>query len=140
MIIIGFKVSGGKMPMIGAQKDSWILTMTPKYKRLRLVFSQTSEDPSFMSVHFLTIHRATFGSGIRGCIGWRFVMTEMRTLLIEFIGRFEYAPVPGKDDIIPATQNIIYPMLKGDEGHNQLPPLVSPAPESYCNKEQLMIR
>ncbi|KIJ34130.1 hypothetical protein M422DRAFT_35204 [Sphaerobolus stellatus SS14] len=73
---------------------------------------------------------ATFGSGMRSCIGLDFRMTEMQALLIEFVDKFEYAPVPGKDDIIAAPQNVISPMLKSDQGHNQLPLLVSLAPDS----------
>jgi len=75
----------------------------------------------------VTSNLGTFAGGVRGCIGWRFALTEMQTLLIELIDKFEYEPAPGNPEIIPATPHIISPMVKGKEGRSQLPLLISPA-------------
>ncbi|KIJ34127.1 hypothetical protein M422DRAFT_263776 [Sphaerobolus stellatus SS14] len=134
--------TGETITSIPVSKGQVIYASIANYNRLKSVWGEDADEwrpERFLDSDYskkqktglgVVANIATFGTGLRSCIGWRFAMTEMQTLLIEFIDMFEYAPVPGKDDIIPATQTIISPMLKGDEGHNQLPLLISPAPDS----------
>ncbi|KAF8507409.1 PAH-inducible cytochrome P450 monooxygenase PC-PAH 1 [Gautieria morchelliformis] len=64
---------------------------------------------------------ATFSSGIRNCIGWRFALLEMQTMLIEFLENFEFSPAPGNPEIIRSAAMVMNPMVKGQPGRAQLP-------------------
>ncbi|KAF8589322.1 cytochrome P450 [Ramaria rubella] len=68
---------------------------------------------------------ATFSSGSRGCIGWRFAMIEMQAILIELLENLEFSPVPGVE-IIRGPTGIMTPMVKGsDAQRTELPITVS---------------
>jgi len=56
---------------------------------------------------------ATFGSGVRSCIGWRFAILEMQAILIELLENFEFSPPPGNVEIIRGPAGIMTPMVKG---------------------------
>ncbi|KIJ49094.1 hypothetical protein M422DRAFT_28101 [Sphaerobolus stellatus SS14] len=56
---------------------------------------------------------ATFSSGVRSCIGWRFAVIEMQALLVEMLDNFEFAPPPGDVKIIKGPAMIITPMVEG---------------------------
>ncbi|KAF8507406.1 cytochrome P450 [Gautieria morchelliformis] len=64
---------------------------------------------------------ATFSSGIRNCIGWRFALLEMQTILIDFLENFEFSPAPGNPEIIRSATAVMSPMVKGQPGRAQLP-------------------
>ncbi|KAF8511968.1 PAH-inducible cytochrome P450 monooxygenase PC-PAH 1 [Gautieria morchelliformis] len=64
---------------------------------------------------------ATFGSGIRNCIGWRFALLEMQTILIDILENFEFSPPPGNPEIIRSATAVMSPMVKGKPGCAQLP-------------------
>ncbi|KIJ43530.1 hypothetical protein M422DRAFT_253106 [Sphaerobolus stellatus SS14] len=52
---------------------------------------------------------ATFSSGVRSCIGWRFAMIEMQAILIELVENFEWSPAPGVE-ILRAPAGLMSPM------------------------------
>ncbi|KIJ48680.1 hypothetical protein M422DRAFT_247541 [Sphaerobolus stellatus SS14] len=54
----------------------------------------------------------SFSSGLRGCIGWRFAVLEMQTILIELLENFEFAPSPANEEIILASAGMMTPMVK----------------------------
>lgn len=60
----------------------------------------------------VTANVATFSSGLRSCIGWRFAMIEMQTILIELLENFEFLPPPGNIEIIRAATGLMTPMVK----------------------------
>ncbi|KIJ26121.1 hypothetical protein M422DRAFT_272863 [Sphaerobolus stellatus SS14] len=65
---------------------------------------------------------ASFSSGVRGCIGWRFAVLEMQAMLIEMLENFEFAPPPGNVEIILGPAGIMTPMIKGaDKPKGELP-------------------
>ncbi|KIJ47478.1 hypothetical protein M422DRAFT_248896 [Sphaerobolus stellatus SS14] len=55
---------------------------------------------------------ATFSSGLRGCIGWRFAILEMQAILIEMLESFEFSPPPGNIEIILGPAGLMTPMVK----------------------------
>ncbi|KAF8589249.1 cytochrome P450 [Ramaria rubella] len=58
---------------------------------------------------------ATFSSGQRNCIGWRFALIEMQAILIELLESFEFSPPPGNIEILRGAAGIMTPMVKGSE-------------------------
>ncbi|KDQ64101.1 hypothetical protein JAAARDRAFT_201503 [Jaapia argillacea MUCL 33604] len=70
----------------------------------------------------------TFSSGIRSCIGWRFAMIEMQTLLVDLINNFEFSPTADSTKIIRLPAMVMVPMVEGkyNEGA-QMPLMVSVA-------------
>ncbi|KAL1691618.1 cytochrome P450 [Schizophyllum commune] len=73
----------------------------------------------------------TFGSGHRGCLGWRFAVLEMSAFIIELVDRFEFSVSP---DVIArvyrGAAGVAIPMMKGEpEKGVQLPLLVKLAPK-----------
>ncbi|KAF8589221.1 cytochrome P450 [Ramaria rubella] len=68
---------------------------------------------------------ATFSSGLRSCIGWRFAMIEMQAILIELLENLEFSPVPDVE-IIRGPTGLMTPMVKGSESQRtELPITVS---------------
>ncbi|GJJ11611.1 hypothetical protein Clacol_005846 [Clathrus columnatus] len=75
----------------------------------------------------LIANLATFSSGIRGCIGWRFSLLEMQAILIELLENFEFSPSPGNVEIIRGSTGVMAPMVKGStSGRTQLPITLTP--------------
>ncbi|GJJ11630.1 hypothetical protein Clacol_005866 [Clathrus columnatus] len=75
----------------------------------------------------LIANLATFSSGIRGCIGWRFSLLEMQAILIELLENFELSPSPGNVEIIRGSAGVMAPMVKGStNGRTQLPITLTP--------------
>ncbi|KIJ48669.1 hypothetical protein M422DRAFT_247528 [Sphaerobolus stellatus SS14] len=54
----------------------------------------------------------TFNSGLRRCIGWRFAVLKMQTILIELLENFEFVPSPANEEIILASAGMMTPMVK----------------------------
>ncbi|KIJ48697.1 hypothetical protein M422DRAFT_162335 [Sphaerobolus stellatus SS14] len=52
----------------------------------------------------------TFNSGLRSCIGWRFAVLEMQSIMIELLENFEFAPSPANEEIILASAGMMTPM------------------------------
>ncbi|KAF8512751.1 cytochrome P450, partial [Hysterangium stoloniferum] len=52
----------------------------------------------------------TFGGGVKSCIGWRFAVLEMQTILIEILESFEFLPPPGNIEIIRGAAGMMSPM------------------------------
>ncbi|KAF8580093.1 PAH-inducible cytochrome P450 monooxygenase PC-PAH 1 [Ramaria rubella] len=70
---------------------------------------------------------ATFSSGERNCIGWRFAVLEMQAILAELITNFEFSPPPGNVEIIRAPTNLMVPLVRGSETRNiELPLVITP--------------
>jgi len=69
---------------------------------------------------------ATFSSGVRNCIAWRFAMLEMQAVLIELLENFEFT-LPDDVDIIRVYGGTMTPMIAGqtDQG-TQMPLIVTP--------------
>ncbi|KAF8521630.1 cytochrome P450 [Hysterangium stoloniferum] len=66
---------------------------------------------------------ATFSSGVRSCIGWRFAMIEMQAILIEFLENFEFSVPPGNIEIIRGPTGLMTPMVKGSKSRKTELPL-----------------
>ncbi|KDQ64100.1 hypothetical protein JAAARDRAFT_64014 [Jaapia argillacea MUCL 33604] len=71
----------------------------------------------------------TFSSGLRSCIGWRFAMVEMQTLLVDLVNNFEFSLTDDSKKITRLPALVMVPMVedKYDEGA-QMPLMVSIAP------------
>ncbi|GJJ11625.1 hypothetical protein Clacol_005861 [Clathrus columnatus] len=91
-------------------------------------FLKEDHDGTHADVHLgLIANLATFSSGIRGCIGWRFSLLEMQTILIELLENFEFSPSPGNVEIIRGSTGVMAPMVKGStSGRTQLPITLTP--------------
>ncbi|KAF9078764.1 cytochrome P450 [Rhodocollybia butyracea] len=67
----------------------------------------------------------SFGSGVRGCIGWRFAVIEMQAILVGLLSQFEFQIPPAGLDIhaVPLkTMNV--PMVRGELDKGLQMPLV----------------
>ncbi|KAF8573948.1 cytochrome P450 [Ramaria rubella] len=70
---------------------------------------------------------ASFSSGERGCIGWRFALIEMHVILAELLENFEFSPPPGGVEILRVAATVMVPMVKGsDTGSVELPLTITP--------------
>ncbi|PBK86305.1 cytochrome P450 [Armillaria gallica] len=71
----------------------------------------------------------TFGGGIRGCIGWRFAVMEMQSVVTELLSNFEFNIPKGAPELQhgPVDPTFFIPIVPGkaDEGP-QVPLLVTP--------------
>ncbi|KIJ43513.1 hypothetical protein M422DRAFT_169834, partial [Sphaerobolus stellatus SS14] len=52
----------------------------------------------------------TFNSGERSCIGWRFALLEMQSMLCDLISNFKFSPPPGDVQIIRSESGLMMPM------------------------------
>ncbi|KAF8517110.1 cytochrome P450 [Gautieria morchelliformis] len=70
---------------------------------------------------------ATFSSGQRSCIGWRFALIEMQAILIELLENLEFSPPPGNIEIIRGATGLMSPMIKGSSSRSvELPLTITP--------------
>ncbi|KAF9019066.1 cytochrome P450 [Hymenopellis radicata] len=69
----------------------------------------------------------TFSAGLRGCIGWRFAVMEMQTILTEFIENFKVAFPDDGTEIRRASAGLMLPMVRGKENLGvQMPLHITP--------------
>ncbi|KAJ7289436.1 cytochrome P450 [Mycena rebaudengoi] len=73
-------------------------------------------------------HMLTFLGGLRGCIGYRFALVELKALLFTLVRGLEFElAVPAADIGVKATVMIQRPIVLSDmEAGNQLPLLIKP--------------
>ncbi|PBK86225.1 cytochrome P450 [Armillaria gallica] len=70
----------------------------------------------------------TFSGGIRGCIGWRFAVMEMQSVVTELLSNFEFSIPKGAPELQHGPADLVLiPIVPGkaDEGP-QVPLLVTP--------------
>ncbi|KAK0218550.1 cytochrome P450 [Armillaria nabsnona] len=70
----------------------------------------------------------TFGGGIRGCLGWRFAVMEMQSVVTELLSNFEFSIPKGAPELQHGPADpVLIPIVPGkaDEGP-QVPLLVTP--------------
>jgi len=129
--------SGKIITTIPVSKGQRIIISIAAYNRLISVWGEDAD--VFRPERFLEYDKkkpkttlgvvenlATFGSGLRSCIGWRFSTIEIQELLVEFIEKFEFSPAPGSPVVVSTLAGILVsPMLANDPGHKQLPLTVS---------------
>ncbi|KAF8589231.1 PAH-inducible cytochrome P450 monooxygenase PC-PAH 1 [Ramaria rubella] len=113
--------TGEMIDSILVSKGQRILISVSGYGRLKSVWGENADE--WMPQRFLegvernqttalgvTANVATFSSGLRSCIGWRFAMIEMQTILLELLENFEFSPPPGNVEIIRGPTGIMTPM------------------------------
>ncbi|THV04410.1 cytochrome P450 [Dendrothele bispora CBS 962.96] len=72
----------------------------------------------------------SFSGGVRACIGWRFALMEMQTILTELVSAFEFSIDP-KLDIFITAQGAAAPVVTGKEEEGiQMPLKVRPRQNS----------
>ncbi|THU95746.1 cytochrome P450 [Dendrothele bispora CBS 962.96] len=72
----------------------------------------------------------SFSNGLRACIGWRFALMEMQTILTEIVSAFEFSIDP-KLDIFITAQGAAAPLVRGKEEEGiQMPLKVRPRQNS----------
>ncbi|KAJ3880021.1 cytochrome P450 [Lentinula edodes] len=57
----------------------------------------------------------TFAGGVRTCIGWRFALYEMQSLLVEIINNFELGPTKELERLRREACLVMLPILEGEE-------------------------
>ncbi|KAF8515698.1 cytochrome P450 [Hysterangium stoloniferum] len=68
---------------------------------------------------------ASFSSGLRSCIGWRFSMLEMQVILVELVENFSFKPDPGNSEVKRGmASSVMQPMVKGREHEGACMPLL----------------
>ncbi|KAI0329251.1 cytochrome P450 [Cubamyces sp. BRFM 1775] len=71
-------------------------------------------------------HLLSFGSGPRGCLGYRFAIVEMKALIFTLLRAFEFAPAVDPANIGTMPGIVLRPCLKDElERGSQMPLLVS---------------
>ncbi|KAJ4468353.1 cytochrome P450 [Lentinula aciculospora] len=57
----------------------------------------------------------TFSGGVRACIGWRFALYEMQSLLVEIVKNFELGPTKELERLRREACLVMLPTLEGEE-------------------------
>ncbi|KAI0087586.1 PAH-inducible cytochrome P450 monooxygenase PC-PAH 1 [Irpex rosettiformis] len=65
----------------------------------------------------------TFSAGTRGCIGWRFSLIEMQTVLVALVQNFEFSLPPTETEILRMPAGLMAPMVKNRLKEGVLMPL-----------------
>jgi len=64
----------------------------------------------------------TFSGGVRACIGWRFAVLEIQTLLIELVSNFEFTMTEESKRVRRMPCAVMVPVIEGQEDRGvQLP-------------------
>ncbi|KAG6821030.1 hypothetical protein H0H93_007920 [Arthromyces matolae] len=66
----------------------------------------------------------TFAGGVRTCIGWRFALYEVQTLMVEIVSNFELLPTPELDRLRREACLVMLPTLEGEEVKGENLPLM----------------
>ncbi|KAI0754753.1 cytochrome P450 [Daedaleopsis nitida] len=75
----------------------------------------------------VTANLMSFSAGPQACIGWRFAMMEMQTIIIELIENFEFHIPDDKPEIIRFAAGISVPLVKSDMAAGpQMPLWITP--------------
>ncbi|KAK0214208.1 cytochrome P450 [Armillaria fumosa] len=70
----------------------------------------------------------TFGTGVRGCLGWRFAVMEMQSVIAELLSNFEFSIPKGAPELQDAPAGIaLIPLVPGKANEGpQVPLRVTP--------------
>ncbi|ESK94372.1 cytochrome p450 [Moniliophthora roreri MCA 2997] len=113
-------VYGEMLSEIPVVKEQRIMVSISAYNRLKEVWGEDADEwnPS----RFLTSKRQTtlgvfgnmmtFGAGVRGCIGWRFAVHEIQTVVSGLVEAFEFSLPPGVE-IMRVRAGLMAPAVKG---------------------------
>ncbi|KAF8520692.1 cytochrome P450 [Gautieria morchelliformis] len=138
-------VSGEMVTAIPVSKGQALTLSLCVYNRLKSIWGEDADqwrperflhplpDDNNINLGVFGNKLASFSSGVRSCIGWRFSLLEMQAILIEMVENFEFSPPPGDIQIKRGYAAIVQPMVKGQESRGtQLPLTVTAvAPISY---------
>ncbi|KAF8575892.1 cytochrome P450 [Ramaria rubella] len=95
-----------------------------EWKPERFLNNQPDNEKAGLGVY---ANLASFSSGERSCIGWRFSLIEMHVILAELLENFEFSPPPGNVEILRVAASLMVPMVKGsDTGRVELPLTITP--------------
>ncbi|KAF8902797.1 cytochrome P450 [Gymnopilus junonius] len=119
-------VDGKEITQVGVIPGQPVLVSTCAYNRHPAVWGADSDqwNPRRHLNHDMKEKRVpvglysnllTFSGGPSGCIGWRFGLTEMQSILVELIENFEFCPPTNKNVKVLRTHAgaLMAPMVKG---------------------------
>ncbi|KIJ43581.1 hypothetical protein M422DRAFT_253163 [Sphaerobolus stellatus SS14] len=126
--------SGTTVTSIPISKGQMIIASIFAYNRLPEVWGPDADQwrperflegiESSQKIHLgVTADLATFSSGLRSCIGWRFSVLEMQAILIELLENFEFGPSPANEEIILGPAGLMTPMVKNSKDRKANLPL-----------------
>ncbi|KAK0493368.1 cytochrome P450 [Armillaria luteobubalina] len=128
---------GKSCSQIPIRKGQIIMTSIYSYNRLTSVWGDDAED--WNPNRFLDGRDAkqtslgvyanllTFSAGVRGCIGWRFAVMELQSVVTELLSNFEFSMPKGAPKLLHGPAGVtLSPIVpgKGEEGP-QIPLLVA---------------
>ncbi|THU89944.1 PAH-inducible cytochrome P450 monooxygenase PC-PAH 1 [Dendrothele bispora CBS 962.96] len=128
--------SGEKLTQIPVKKGQRIIIDVTSYNRLKSVWGEDADkwnperflDSKAQPTIALGVYSnlMTFSAGVRACIGWRFALQEMQTILAGLIPAFEFSIDPTAD-VFRAQLGGMVPMIRGKETEGpQMPLMVRP--------------
>ncbi|THU87170.1 PAH-inducible cytochrome P450 monooxygenase PC-PAH 1 [Dendrothele bispora CBS 962.96] len=129
-------VSGEKLARIPVKKGQRVIIDATSYNRLKSVWGEDAD--KWSPERFLNskaqpttslgvyANLMTFSAGVRACIGWRYALQEIQTILAGLISAFEFSIDP-TINIFRAQLGGPVPMIKGKEMEGpQMPLMVRP--------------
>jgi len=126
-------VSGDVITSIPVSKGQVVQLGIAAYNRIKSVWGEDADQwrperflqgghPEHKTNVGVFANLATFSSGLRACIGWRFAVIEMQALLVELIDNFDFSPASGNIEVKRAAAGALQPMVRGQESKGtQLP-------------------
>ncbi|KIJ33160.1 hypothetical protein M422DRAFT_264873 [Sphaerobolus stellatus SS14] len=115
---------GKEISSISVKRGQVVLTSLWGYNRLEEIWGNDPDiwrPERFLTKGESTKHSvgvygnlASFSSGVHSCIGWRFAIIELHSILITLIERFEFLPAPDVT-VLPVPAGTVMPMVKGEE-------------------------
>ncbi|KAK1226670.1 hypothetical protein PQX77_010349 [Marasmius sp. AFHP31] len=112
--------SGSVLREIPVTKGQRIVSSVYNYNRLKEVWGEDAEDwrpERFLDARPPTLgifgNLLTFGAGVRACIGWRFAMLEIQSVIAALVESFTFELLEGIE-IDPVRLSVASPVVKGD--------------------------
>ncbi|KAK0438188.1 cytochrome P450 [Desarmillaria tabescens] len=135
-------LDGSVMSDIPIPKGQIIVASLYTYNRLSSVWGHDADvwnpdrflNPSQSKQMSLGVYAnlMTFGAGIRACIGWRFVIMEMQSVITELLSSFEFSPSEEGLELQHAPGTLtLSPVVKGRAHEGEQVPLRV----ALCSKE-----
>ncbi|KAL0058914.1 hypothetical protein AAF712_014378 [Marasmius tenuissimus] len=112
--------SGSVLREIPVTKGQRIVSSIYNYNRLKKVWGEDADDwrpERFLDARPPTLgifgNLLTFGAGVRACIGWRFAMLEIQSVIAALVESFTFE-LPEGTEIDSVRLSVASPVVKGD--------------------------
>ncbi|ESK96486.1 cytochrome p450 [Moniliophthora roreri MCA 2997] len=132
------QTTGKPLTSLPVKKGQRVLLDFESYHKMREVWGEDTNkwnpsrflDPELRKKQDITVgvfsNLMSFSGGVQGCIGWRFALIEIQTIITSVLERFEISLSPEGLKIVPCRAGVVFPMIEGklDKGM-QIPLIVT---------------